>query len=64
MTTVQILELAVKYGLNNVLMVYLLIQFIKTTKELAKTIHHNTVALTKVSVVIEKCKKSNATGEK
>jgi hypothetical protein len=58
MTIADILELGIKYGLNNVLMVYLLLQFVKSTKELAKVIHKNTVAMTEVFVVIQECRKN------
>jgi hypothetical protein len=58
MNIAEVMELIVKYGLNNVLMVYLLFQFVRTTKELANVIHQNTVAMTEVFVVINECRKN------
>lgn len=51
----EILDLFVKYGINNAIMIYLLYQFVQNTKYLATVIEKNTVALTKMEVVIERC---------
>jgi len=53
----QYLDLITKYGINNVVMIYLLFQFVNSTKLLAGVIKENTVALTQMRESINKCEK-------